>query len=152
MARKPIPEELYKQFHELMPIACVDLVVFNGSSVLLLERLREPEKGKFWFPGGRLMKNESIDEAIKRILFEETGLTLRFSFFLECFNGLFQADPFGHGEKTHTISLVHRVVPETSGPVKFDDDHGSFFWWNHFNEEGREIPDVVREIAERAWE
>lgn len=44
--------------------------------VLLAERLRDPEKGKFTLPGGKIKSGESSREAAARELCEETSLVI----------------------------------------------------------------------------
>ncbi len=71
-----IEHRLYQQFKKLMPIFCVDLVVYRGNTVLLCKRLNEPVKGKWYFPGGRLYKDETINTAVDRIARIELGITV----------------------------------------------------------------------------
>ena len=42
-------------------------------------RINNPAKDKFFVPGGRVYKNESIIDAFNRILLSETGLTFSFN-------------------------------------------------------------------------
>ena len=66
----------YKYPHPSVTTDCV-IFGFDGEklSVLLVERGREPFKGRWAFPGGFLNMDESADEGARRELEEETGLT-----------------------------------------------------------------------------
>lgn len=61
------------------PMVTVDAVVFNLSGgrtqVLLINRGREPYKGKWAVPGGFVEMDEELEDAVARELQEETGLT-----------------------------------------------------------------------------
>lgn len=57
----------------------VDAIVFgyskeDGVSVLLIERKYDPFKGSWAIPGGFVLEEESLEDAVKRELLEETGV------------------------------------------------------------------------------
>jgi 8-oxo-dGTP diphosphatase len=61
------------------PMVTVDAVVFSLSEgrtqVLLINRGKEPYKGKWAVPGGFIEIDEELEDAVARELAEETGLT-----------------------------------------------------------------------------
>ena len=54
----------------------VSACLFLGGKVLLTKRTNPPFQGCFSFPGGRVERGESLEEAIRREIFEETALIL----------------------------------------------------------------------------
>lgn len=60
------------------PALTVDGVVFGldneSLKILLIQRKLEPFRGKWALPGGFVHIDESLDDAVRRELFEETGL------------------------------------------------------------------------------
>jgi len=60
----------------------VDAVVFGYEagtiSILLVKRKYEPFKGKWAIPGGFVLNNESLEEAVQRELKEETGIHINY--------------------------------------------------------------------------
>jgi 8-oxo-dGTP diphosphatase len=61
----------------------VDAIVFGyskseGVSVLLIKRKYPPFKNSWAIPGGFVLENESLEEAVKRELVEETGITVQY--------------------------------------------------------------------------
>lgn len=61
----------------------VDAIVFgyskqDGVSVLLIQRKYEPFKNSWAIPGGFVLEDESLEEAVKRELMEETGISVNY--------------------------------------------------------------------------
>ena len=57
-----------------LPAASV--AIFHEGTFLLVRRGREPSKGFYAFPGGRVDAGESDEDAARRELAEETGLAI----------------------------------------------------------------------------
>ena len=56
------------------PIVGVGAVVLDGSRVVLVKRANEPLKGEWSLPGGAVDVGETLEQAIRREVREETGL------------------------------------------------------------------------------
>lgn len=124
-----IPLKEYREIHAKMPILCVDAVIADKGEVLLLRRNDPPDKDKWWIPGGRVRKNETLSEAVLRIVKEETGLEVLIEGVLGHLDLRFKEDPFDHGRGTHTVSLVFACSTQ-SREVKLGGGHSKFVWWN----------------------
>jgi len=59
---------------ETLTLPAVSVALVRGDSVLLVRRRFAPARGLYAFPGGRVEAGESLEEAARRELFEETGL------------------------------------------------------------------------------
>jgi 8-oxo-dGTP diphosphatase len=100
----------------------VDCVVFGadgeGLKVLLIERGARPQEGAWALPGGFVQENESLDEAARRELREETGTTSVYLEQLYTF-GEPRRDPRGRVVTVAYYALVklsdHRVLRATAG-------------------------------------
>lgn len=145
-----IAEKLYRQIHREMPIICIDLVIVRRGAVLLVKRKTEPAAGKFWIPGGRLMKNEAVHLAGRRLALNEVGLVVGSFEFLDYMDCYFEADPFGHGGGTHTVSLVFgcEIVRTTREKVRLDVNHSRSLWWNGLGDH-LDIPNVLEAIIKK---
>ena len=74
MDKNLIPAKIYKKIVELVPIVCVDIIIFYQGKYVLVKRKTEPLKGKWWIPGGRAYKGEESLETAKRKMKNEVGL------------------------------------------------------------------------------
>jgi len=54
-----------------MPIVSVEALIVMDETLLFLRRNNQPAKGEWWFPGGRIRKGESLEEALRREVKEE---------------------------------------------------------------------------------
>jgi colanic acid biosynthesis protein WcaH len=116
-----IPDKQYAQIMEVLPILCVDVLLFNpNGQCLLVKRTNEPLKGRWWVIGGRVLKGETLSRAAIRKIKEETGLRVS------------SVDPIGYYEKTsdinrfgsltplHAVSVVFTAVVYDSLKIKLD--------------------------------
>ena len=63
---------------QLPSVPCVGAVVHDAAGrLLLIQRGREPSRGAWSLPGGRVEAGESAQEAVEREVLEETGLRVR---------------------------------------------------------------------------
>ena len=57
-------------------IGVAGIVVDLSRNILMLRRQRDPHKGKLGIPGGFVDHGEAVDDALRREINEETGLTV----------------------------------------------------------------------------
>ncbi len=105
-----IEESFYRQVLRAIPILCVDLVIRHEGHYLLVKRARAPLRGRWWVPGGRILKGESVVEAAHRKAKEEVGLALAGEHVCGYFEGRFHSSH--QGPAVHTVSIVVEATPK----------------------------------------
>jgi len=137
MEPKFIPKEEYKKILELMPIPCVDLIIIHNKKILLVKRKDEPGKDWWWIPGGRIFKNETLEQAAIRKAKEETGLDIRVEKKLTSYEFFYSKSTFGELKSGgHTISVVFLCKPiNPNQEIILDNTSKDFKWIDEIEED-----------------
>jgi ADP-ribose pyrophosphatase YjhB (NUDIX family) len=113
------PEKEYNGFRKYFAFSCIDLMIFDGKSVLLTKRTRNPYKGYWHLPGSMIHRGEKIDDAIQRSAREELNLSVRVKRFVGVYESLdkFRHD-ISHGYVVSVIGGTLRTDRQSSN-LKF---------------------------------
>ncbi len=76
------------------PVVGVGAVVVRDGKALIIKRAHEPRKGEWSLPGGLLELGESLQDAARREIKEETGLDIEVGPVIETFDRVHR-DPEG---------------------------------------------------------
>jgi len=118
---------------EATPLVSIDLVIRNPSNkVLLGKRNNRPAMGYWFVPGGRIFKNETINQALKRISEVELGqdLSTKAPSLLGAYDHIYE-DNFLNvkGINTHYVVLAFVIALQQEIEVKSDEQHTELKWW-----------------------
>jgi len=72
------------------PIPGVAAIIFKDSKILLVKRGKEPNKGRWGLPGGVVELGETVEEAIRREIREETRLKIKPIRLVTIFNSIYR--------------------------------------------------------------
>ncbi len=124
-----IPQEDYNKILQTMPIACIDITVVSGGSVLLVKRKDAPAKGQWWVLGGRILKGEMMRDCAIRKTKEETGMDCHIGPIIHTDETIFEDGP--NGIPVHSINSCFLVYPKANciNPV-LDSHHTDYRWVN----------------------
>lgn len=116
-----------------MPSLTVDCAVlkFNenaGIDILLIKRKNEPYKGCWALPGGYMEINETLEDAVKREVKEETGIDINRSCF-KYFNDKIFDNP-DRDERGRVISVLSIVVVPCDTEFSAGDDAVECKWFS----------------------
>lgn len=114
------------------PLISIDLIVENEQGDILLgKRNNRPAQG-FWFvPGGRILKNELLDDAFARLTLSELGKSFKKkeARLLDVFEHLYDDCVFGDEVSTHYVVLgFHLDIKDIDFKLP-ETQHSEFCWW-----------------------
>ena len=128
-----LSSETFLQTIDATPLVAIDLIIPNEHGAYLLgHRVNKPAQG-FWFvPGGRIRKNERLDDAFQRIARDELGHSAVERIdadLLGVYEHLYEDNFSGQaGISTHYVVLGYRL----RRPVELDNlpnaQHTAYRW------------------------
>jgi len=129
-----IPEKIYQQILENVPIACVDIAIVARGEVLLVQREDPPAIGQWWVPGGRVLKGEMMRETALRKARDEVGIECHIGPIVHTAETIFPDGP--HGIAVHSVNSCFFVYPSHKDfEVKLDDHHAGHRWVHKVDKE-----------------
>jgi len=106
----------FSELIESAPLVSIDLIVKGMHGVLLGKRVNQPAKGSWFVPGGRILKNETIAQAIERIALKELNLKKKLSDFkfMGVFEHFYDNSFVSEATSTHYVVLAFELESEVS--------------------------------------
>ena len=137
------------------PIVGVGAVIIEQNRVLLVQRGREPLKGKWSLPGGMLELGESLAEGVVREVQEETGLVVEVIELVELLDRVHrESSPDGERVRYHYViaDYLCRVV---GGTLHASSDADAVRWieraeWNSHS--ALALDPVTIRVIEAGWQ
>ncbi len=119
---------------ESTPLVSIDLIVKNSQGqVLLGERLNKPAKGYWFVPGGRILKDEAMSSAFKRLTKDELGteFLLEQAVLIGPFDHFYQDSIFGDEYSTHYVAIGYELrLSEELCDLPADIQHQNYQWFD----------------------
>lgn len=124
-----LTDQIFKTIINSTPLVSIDILLKRNQKVLLGRRINKPAQGSFFSIGGRIFKNESIDNAIKRIALDELNIELKYH---PNFIGVFEHfydDSIYANVSTHYINLAVEYNVEEI-PILPKKQHTEYRWFS----------------------
>jgi ADP-ribose pyrophosphatase YjhB (NUDIX family) len=137
--------------YPLSPLAGVGAVIVQEGRVLLVQRGREPMKGRWTIPGGLIEIGESLLEAVVRETREETGLEVEPVELVELLDRIHREE----GRVRYHYVIADYLCRVVGGTLAAADDAAAVRWveraeWNSHS--ALAIDPITVRVVEAAWQ
>lgn len=123
-------------------------LIFRRNRILLIERGGSPLKGYWSLPGGIVETGETLADAVRREVREETGLDVRPERIAEVFERIM---PDARGRVEYHYVLVDYVCKVVGGALHPADDCASAAWVTGKDLASYPLTEGTQAVIERAW-
>ena len=126
----------------------VGALVFENNKILLVERAGEPLKGWWSLPGGVVETGETLEQAVRREIREETGLEVGELKLVEIFERIM---PDAEGRPEYHFVLIDYMCHPAGGELKAGDDAGRVLWVSEEELAGMRITEGTPRMIAKAF-
>jgi colanic acid biosynthesis protein WcaH len=126
-----LPEDTFKTVIASTPLISIDLVVQNKQGEVLLGlRNNRPAQGYWFVPGGRILKDESMSDAFKRLTLNELGTEFELSQaeLIGPFEHFYEDNVTGTDFTTHYVVLGYRLLIDPKELNLPKEQHDQYVW------------------------
>ena len=126
-----LPLATFKTVIASTPLISIDLVVKNSAGQVLLGKRTNRPAQNFWFvPGGRVLKDESLDVAFNRIIKAELSSDKHKANFLGVYQHFYDDNATEDDFSTHYIVLAYELLFNESISKLPTEQHNEYRWFN----------------------
>jgi len=130
------------------PLIGVGALIFQRDRILMAQRGKDPLKGWWSLPGGALETGESLADAVRREVLEETGLEVRPLEVFEIFERIMRdAD----GRPEYHYVLIDYTCRVTGGRLRAGDDVVHVEWVRRPDLRKMQITEGTLGVIEKAF-
>ncbi len=130
------------------PIFGVGAVIIRGDEVLLIKRGRAPLQGHWSLPGGAQKVGETVNQALVRETFEETGLAVAPGRLIALVDIIERDDA---GAVRHHYTVADYLCRVTGGGLRAGGDAADARWVARGNLDEMGLTPKVKEVILAAW-
>ena len=123
-----LDDQIFKTVVDSTPLISIDILIKKDNKILLGKRVNKPAQGYFFSIGGRINKNETIDNAMKRIALNELNIDLKSTLeFIGVFEHFYD-DSIYKDVSTHYVNLAYEYEVEEIPNLPID-QHNEYQWF-----------------------
>lgn len=126
----------------------VGAVIVHDGRVVLIQRGKEPMRGRWVVPGGTVELGESLEEAVVREVLEETGLTVQPEEVVLVFDRILK----DAGVVRHHYVIIDYRCRYVAGELVAGTDAAAAAWVSPEELPGFDVPELALRIIQEAFE
>lgn len=126
-----LSQDVFQTVIDATPLVSIDLVIENRQGdVLLGFRNNRPAKGYWFVPGGRVQKNEKLNDAFLRLTQAELGVLIprTEAEFMGVYEHLYEDSAFDESVSTHYVVMGYKLVLDLTLDALPKDQHNQYCW------------------------
>ena len=123
-----LDDTTFKTIIDSAPLISIDILLKKDNKFLLGRRVNKPAQGYFFSTGGRINKNESIDNAMARVALNELNIELKS---IPKFIGVFEHfydDSIYKNVSTHYVDIAYEYEVKEI-PDLPTEQHSEYKWF-----------------------
>jgi 8-oxo-dGTP diphosphatase len=128
------------------PEAAIGALVLKDQKVLLVKRSQSPSKGLWALPGGKINLGETLQQAVMREVFEETGVSVIPLQPIYSFDSIHKD---GKGNTQFHYVIVDLLAEYKGGELKAGDDAAEVGWFSLQDLKRISVNEKTRELVLR---
>ena len=122
-------DQIFKTVVDSTPLVSIDILLKKDNKVLLGRRVNKPAQGYFFSIGGRINKNETIDNAMARVALNELNIYLKSTpEFIGVFEHFYN-DSMYENVSTHYVNLAYEYEVEEILNLPTE-QHSEYQWFS----------------------
>jgi colanic acid biosynthesis protein WcaH len=123
-----LDDTTFKTIIDSVPLISIDILLKKDNKFLLGRRVNKPAQGYFFSTGGKINKNESIDNAMSRIAKNELNIELNTTLkFIGVFEHFYD-DSIYDNISTHYVNLAYEYQVEEIIDLP-NEQHSEYKWF-----------------------
>ena len=123
-----LEDQIFKTVIDLTPLISIDFLIKKDNKILLGRRVNKPAQGYFFSIGGRINKNESINNAMARVALNELNIDLKST---PEFIGVYEhfyGDSMYEDVSTHYVNIAYEYKMDET-PDLPTEQHSEYRWF-----------------------
>ena len=134
------------RWYPQLPMVGVHALVFKEGKMLLAKRAKEPSKGKWSLPGGRIELGETVYEAAKREILEECSIEIEIERFIDVADSIIRDE---EDRVRYHFVLIYLLARYKAGEIKAQSDAEDVRWVKPDELAGLDIHPQLRAVLMR---